>query len=274
MIPDTLASIVRAWAGLGLCVAAVCTLAADAPVRAASRPSSTPAYDIGWDARGPTAFHTEFQFARLQHRSARGRGYRRRWLTDWPEAEQHLLQGINRLTRIRAASESRLVSVMDEDLFDYPWLYAVEPGRWQFSDAEAARLREYLLRGGFLLVDDFHGTLEWRGFAAGLRRVFPDRRIVEIPRSHSVFHTVYDLEEPIQIPGIGAALRGITYERDGVTPHWRGIYDDEDRLMVVINFNMDLGDAWEHADVPQYALRYTKRAYEHAINYIVYAMTH
>lgn len=271
---DWLATCARAWAGLGLCVGVACGLAADTFGEAAPGPAGTTAYEIGWDARGPVAFHTEFQFARLQHRSARDRGYRQRWLTDWPAAEQHLLRGVNRLTIIRAASESRLVSVMDEDLFDYPLLYAVEPGTWQFSDAEAARLREYLLRGGFLLVDDFHGTAEWHGFVAGLRRVFPDRQIVDIPRSDSVFHTVYDLEELVQIPGISAALRGVTYERDGVTPHWRGIYDDHGRLMVVINFNMDLGDAWEHADVPQYALIYTNRAYQHAINYIVYAMTH
>jgi hypothetical protein len=268
---DQLASRVCPCAGLVLCAGLACGLAVD--VFAEEAPGTFP-YDTGWDARGPVAFHTEFQFVRLEHHSARGRGYRGRWLTDWPEAELHLLRGIKRLTRIDAASDSRLVSVMDEDLFDYPWLYAVEPGRWQFTDEEAARLREYLDRGGFLMVDDFHGTAEWYGFRAGLRRVFPDRPIVEISRSDSVFHTVYDLDEPIQIPGIRAALRGVTYERDGVVPHWRGIYDDDGHLMVLINFNMDLGDAWEHADVPQYALRYTKRAYEHAINYIVYAMTH
>ncbi len=271
---DRLATCVRAWAGLGLCVGVACVLAADTYGEAAPGPAGTTAYEIGWDARGPVAFHTEFQFARLQHHSARDSAYRQRWLTDWPAAEQHLLRGVNRLTRIHAASESRLVSVMDEDLFDYPLLYVVEPGSWQFSNSEAVRLREYLLRGGFLLVDDFHGTSEWHGFVSGLRRVLPDRKIVDIPRSDSVFHTVYELEESVQIPGIGAALRGVTYERGGVTPHWRGIYDDQSRLMVVINFNMDLGDAWEHADVPEYALRYTNRAYKYAINYIVYAMTH
>ena len=271
---DRLATCVRAWTGLGLCVGVAWVLAADTSRAATPGSARTTTYEIGWDARGPVAFHTEFQFARLQHHSARDGAYRQRWLTDWPAAEQHLLRGVNRLTRIRAAGESRLVSVMDEDLFDYPLLYAVEPGSWQFSNLEAVRLREYLLRGGFLLVDDFHGTSEWYGFASGLRRVLPDRKIVDIPRSDSVFHTVYDLEESVQIPGIGAALRGVTYERDGVTPHWRGIYDDQSRLMVMINFNMDLGDAWEHADVPEYALRYTNRAYKYAINYIVYAMTH
>ncbi|MCZ6618492.1 MAG: DUF4159 domain-containing protein, partial [Gammaproteobacteria bacterium] len=256
---DRLTAGVRTWSGLGLWVGVACVLAADTSGEAAPDPTKTTAYEVGWDARGPVAFHTEFQFARLRHRSAYDSAYRQRWRTDWPAAEQHLLRGINRLTRIHAASESRLVFVMDEDLFDYPLLYAVEPGTWQFSDAEAARLREYLLRGGFLLVDDFHGTSQWYGFAAGLHRILPDRQIVDIPRSDSVFHTVYDLDDPVQIPGIGAAMRGVTYERDGVTPHWRGIYDDHGRLMVVINFNMDLGDAWEHADVPEYALRYTNR---------------
>ena len=268
------ATCARALAGLGLCTGVTCVLAADTAGVAESGPAETTAFEAGWDAQGPVAFHTEFQFARLQFRSTSDRGYRPRWLTDWPAAEHHLLQGVSRLTRIRAANESRLVSLTDEDLFDYPLLYAAEPGRWRFSAAEASRLREYLLRGGFLFVDDFHGTSEWHGFVTGLRRVFPDRQIVDIPRNHSLFHTVYDLDEVVQIPGIYAALSGVTYERDGVTPHWRGIYDDHGHLMVLINFNMDLGDAWEHADVPQYALRYTNQAYQHAINYIVYAMTH
>ena len=237
--------------------------------------SGEPPADPGRDAQGPRAFHTDFQFARLQHSMDMGRVWgRERWLTDWPEAELHLLLGINRITRIDAAHSGRLVSIMDEDLFDYPFLYAVEPGQWRFTKREAARLRDYLLRGGFLLVDDFHGSFEWQGFATGLRQIFPDRQIVEIPRDDSLFHTVYDLSEPTPIPGIGAALSGVTWERDGMTPHWRGVYDDEGRLMVVINFNMDLGDGWEHADVPEYALRYTGAAYRHAINYIVYAMTH
>jgi hypothetical protein len=131
-----------------------------------------------------------------------------------------------------------------------------------------------LLRGGFLMVDDFHGSYEWEGFLQSMRRVFPDRPVVDIPVDDSVFHLLYDLDNSVQIPGIGAASRGTTYERDGVVPKWRGIYDDRGRLMVVINFNMDLGDAWEHADVPQYALTYTAQAYKYAINYMLYAMTH
>jgi hypothetical protein len=245
-------------------------LAADSSQTATVGPSPS----LPWDDRGAVAFHTEFQFARLQFRSMRDGYYRSRWLTDWPEAEYFLLQGIDRLTRVNTAREGRVVSLTDEDLFDYPFLYAVEPGNWHFTGDEAGRLRDYLLRGGFLMVDDFHGSREWYGFEAGLKRVFPNRQIVDIPRTDPLFHTVYELDEPVQIPGIMSVMRGVTWERDGYDPHWRGVYDDDGRLMVVINFNMDLGDAWEHADVPDYALQYTIPAYQHAINYVIYSMTH
>ena len=217
---------------------------------------------------------TEFQFVRLAYSSAFNFGRGRGWMTDAPEAEEHLLDGIHRLTRVRAGTEGQHVAIMDADLFDHPWLYAVEVGSWVLDDAEAARLRDYLLRGGFLVVDDFHGTREWAGFVASMQRVFPDRAIVDIPMDDPVFHVVYDLVDRVQIPGIVSLSTGLTYERDGYTPEWRGIYDDQDRLMVVINFNMDLGDGWEHPDTPEYSLKYTTRAYQYAINYIVYAMTH
>jgi Domain of unknown function (DUF4159) len=217
----------------------------------------------------------EFHFVRLAYSGNPiffGGG--ERWLTDWPDAEQHLLQGVRRLTRIDTAEQGNSMSIMDDSLYDYPWLYAVEVGSWSLSDEEAARLRDYLLRGGFLVVDDFHGTREWAGFVTSMHRVFPDRAIIDIPVSDALFHLAYDLDEQIQIPGIQSLYSGRTYERDGYEPHWRGIYDDEGRLMVVINFNMDLGDAWEHADMPEYSLQYTTRAYKYAINYILYAMTH
>jgi hypothetical protein len=236
--------------------------------------SVTPASDISMPSAEPAKF-SEFQFVRLAYTDiVGGFGGRGRWLVDWPEAEYHLMNGVRRLTRVNAGEENLRMGIMDDKLFEHPWLYAVEVGSWHLSEEEAARLREYLLRGGFLMVDDFHGSWEWDTFVAGMRRVFPDRPIVEIPKNDSVFGVVYEIEDHVQIPGIGSMYRGTTYERDGITPHWRGIYDDAGRLMVVINFNMDLGDAWEHADVPEYAVRYTTRAYQYAINYIVYAMTH
>jgi hypothetical protein len=217
----------------------------------------------------------EFDFVRLQYSSnGFGRGFGQRWLTDFPEAEQHLIVGVGRLTKVDIGAEGKQIAILDDRLFEHPWIYAVEVGAWYLSDPEAARLREYLLRGGFLVVDDFWGSREWEGFIASMQRVFPDRPIVDVPLDDSVLHTVFDLDESTQIPGINVLYNGVTWQRDGYKPHWRGIYDDRGRLMVMINFNMDLGDAWEHADTPEYALLYTNLAYKYAINYIVYAMSH
>jgi hypothetical protein len=246
----------------------VAILAALATVLSADTYSSS-------DATAPAPRQAEFEFVRLIYSNNGLRfGGRERWLTDYPDAEHHLLRGVSRLTRIDTGQQGHYLPIMDDSLFDYPWLYAVEVGSWLLSDAEAARLRDYLLRGGFLVVDDFHGSREWAGFVQGMYRVFPDRTIVDIPPDDTVFHVAYDLNEHVQIAGIQSLYSGLSYEQDGFTPHWRGIYDDDGRLMVVINFNMDLGDAWEHADVPEYSLLYTTRAYKYAINYILYAMTH
>jgi len=228
----------------------------------------------GADLNGAPSWPTdEFHFARMFYEGdgRRGRGG---WTTDWPEAEEHFTLGVSRLTRVNIGEQARMLEVTDDIIFDYPWLYAVEVGSWYLGDAEAARLREYLLRGGFLMTDDFHGSAEWQGFIESMQRVFPDRPIVEIPDTDEVLHVLYDVDERIQIPGIAALRYGVTYERDGVTPHWRGIYDDNGRLMVAINFNMDLGDAWEHANDPGYPEPMTGLATRFAVNYVIYAMTH
>lgn len=222
--------------------------------------------------------NAEFRFVRLAYApnqlAVYSRGGRSMWQTDMPDAEEHLLQGISRLTHVAAAREPHVVTALADDLFDYPWIYAVEVGYWSLSATEAARLREYLLRGGFLVVDDFHGTVEWATFVDTLNQVFPDRPIVEIPETDETFHVHFDLDNRIQIPSRMITRTGVTWERDGYTPHWRGIYDDEGRLMVAINFNMDLGDAWEHADWPDYPENMTALAYRFGVNYLIYAMTH
>ena len=216
----------------------------------------------------------EFEFARLFY-SDGGYGWRGgSWRVDWPDAEYHFTEGVSRLTRVQMGRQGVIVRLTDDTIFDYPWLYAVEVGYWRLSEYEAERLREYLLRGGFLMVDDFHGSRQWLGFTESLNRVFPDRPVVEIEDSHEVFHAVYDLDQRIQIPGIAALSRGVTYEDDGYEPHWRGVYDDDGRLMIAINWNMDLGDAWEHADDPGYPHPMTALAYRFAVNYVIYSMTH
>jgi hypothetical protein len=219
----------------------------------------------------------EFHFVRMYYPdNSYGRGWRGgSWRVDYPEAEYHFQQGVGRLTRLDISENSRIIELADDTLFDYPWLYAVEVGHWYLDERDAGRLREYLLRGGFLMVDDFHGGYEWEGFMESMRRVFPDRPVVDIPEGDEVMHVLYDIDERIQIPGIVSILNGTTYERfDGRPAHWRGVYDDNGRLMVAINHNMDLGDAWEHADDPRYPEPMTALAYRVAVNYVIYAMTH
>lgn len=220
----------------------------------------------------------EFHFARLVYTNAVGsrrslRGGGDAWSTDYADAEHHLMQGINRLSRIDGevveynGDGGRLITLTDDSIFDYPWLYAVEVGQWYLSDAEAILLREYLDRGGFLLVDDFWGEQEWAIFMESMVRVFPDRPIVKLPNEHELMHVHYDLHQRIQIPGRNG-------HRPGTTPHWRAIFDDEGRVVVAINFNMDMGDAWEHADDPWYPQPMTALAYRFALNYVIYSMTH
>jgi hypothetical protein len=201
------------------------------------------------------------------------------WTTDYPRADRHISEMVRRLTAIDARSVEQPVSLDDDDdIFYWPWLYAVEVGTWELTDEQAAKLREYLLRGGFLMVDDFHGSFEWQIFEESIRRVFPEKPIVDIPADDAIFHALYDLEDRSQIPGAQFLYSGRTdesrYGNDGATPHWRGIYDDQGRVMVAICHNMDLGDAVEHSDTPQYPEPYSARAMRTFINYIVYAMSH
>ena len=226
---------------------------------------------------GPDA---EFHFIRLEYTDLfrRGWGFRRGWwMQDWPEAEIHFAKGIRRLTRIDTG-EGRHVPLTDDRIFDYPWVYATQVGFWDLKQAETDRLADYLRRGGFLVVDDFHGAEQWEVFAATMHRVFPNRPILDIQNDDPVMNVLYQITERTTIPGLRHLRRGpggsIVVQPEVVPPLWRGIYDDKDRLVVAINFNMDIGDAWEHADMPEYPEAMTSLAYRFGLNYIVYAMTH
>ena len=229
---------------------------------------------------------TEWVFARLMYPPAGSRrGYRRygedwtygasNWTIDYPRSDRHFVQALRRLTRVHVRSVEQAVNLDDgDDVYRWPWLYGVEVGHWDLSDNQAKVLREYLLRGGFFMCDDFHGTQEWEVFTASMSRVFPDRPIVEIENKDQIFHMLYDLDDRYQVPGWVNYPFHKTYEYDGVVPHWRGIYDDKGRLMVAICFDMDLGDSWEHADTPTYPERFSALGMRIGINYVVYSMTH
>ena len=232
----------------------------------------------GWDEK------TEWAFARLMFPPGPNDGYRGRfdgdwrlglslWTQDYPRADRHFSQALRRLTRIHTRSVEQPVSLEDgDDVFHWPWLYAVQVGEWGLTDPQAKVLREYLLRGGFFMADDLHGTEEWEVFARSMARVFPDRPIVDIPDDDAIFHTVYDLESRYQIPGAEHLDRG--YKKDGKGAHWRGIYDDKGRILVAVSVNSDLGDSWEWADEPRYPVRFSDLGIRIGVNYVVYAMTH
>lgn len=223
----------------------------------------------------------EFAFARLRYRNYGGGGFgggrygrRSSWGIDSNRADRLFEQAVRRLTRVHSKSVEEVIDVDDGPVFDYPWLYAVEVGHWELSDPQARKLREYLDRGGFLMVDDFHGTREWEVFMLSLRRVFPDRQVVDIPNGDPIFHMLSDLKDRIQVPGAQFLRSGRTYEYDGYEAEWRAIYDDKGRIQVAICHNMDLGDAWQYADYPAYPAEYASLALRIAVNYVTYSMTH
>ena len=205
------------------------------------------------------------------------------WTMDYPRSDRHLLQGVRRLTRIDTRSVEQVVDLDGtDDIYNWPVAYGVEVGHWLLPGDQAAQLRQYLLRGGFLMVDDFHGSEvfeglnEWETFTQSMTRVFPDRPIQDIPDNDPIFHTLYDLSERFQVPGAQYFETGITYEKGptGRIPHWRCIRDDKGRIVVAICHNMDLGDAWEHSDEARYQEKWASLAYRIAMNYFIYDLTH
>jgi hypothetical protein len=219
-------------------------------------------------------FQAGFRFG---SRHGRGRGW---WMQDWPDAEDHFSAGVQRLTRIDTG-DPRHVSLLDDKLFDYPWIYATQTAYWDLSDQEIARLREYLLRGGFLVTDDFWGPEEWEIFRQTMERVFPGKPITDIGENDEVMHVLYNIEPKDRtfIPGSRHLRRGpggtiVVVQPPGTMPAWRAMYDDHNRMIVAINFNTDVGDAWEFADVPYYPAAMTLLAYRYGVNYLFYSMTH
>lgn len=230
----------------------------------------------------------EFAWSRLQYDPAVGssggfggyggygyrRGRRGLWSTDYPKADRTFLDALKRLTRVNARSYEQVVNLDNNDVFNYPFLYAVQVQSWTFTPDQAAKLRDYLLKGGFLMVDDFHGTADWDNFMLGMRLVFPHRTVEDLPSGDEIFHVLYNLDDKFQVPGEQYVNTGRTYEKDGYVPKWRAIRDDQGRIMVAICHNMHLGDAWEWADSPQYPEKFAGMAFRIGVNYVMYAMTH
>ncbi len=232
-----------------------------------------------------------FTFCRVQYSSMGRGGWGGRggsWITDYPDSDLNFSQRLSELTSIRINRDERgeiqhaVIRLTDHDLFQYPFLYMLEVAGLTFSPQEAERLRTYLLRGGFLLVDDFWGTQAWASWEFEISKVLPpdEYPMIDIPLEHEIFHIVFDIEKKPQIPGIGFwyGSGGRTSERfeDSQIPSYKGIFDKKGRLMVVVMHNTDLGDGWEEeARNPVYFREFSaKKAYPLGINIVVYAMTH
>ena len=251
-------------------------LASDASATIPGTPPGLPLPEEAQQGR-PLPMH-EFYFTRAAY-SGGGGGFRRwrrqSWATDYPKSDRQFLIVAERLTGLDMFMEAHPRELTDEHLNRFPFLYALEVGGMSMTPEEATALREYLLRGGFLVVDDFWGTYEWEIFEYEMQKVLPEYPIVDVPLEHEIFHTFYDIDEIIQVPNVNNGRSGWrTHERDGYEPFVKGIFDEEGRLMVIINWNTDLGDAWEWAEDPYYPLRYSTYAIQMGVNFIIYAMSH
>ena len=227
---------------------------------------------------GGATVPSEFYWSRLQYTSgyANGgfRGMRDTWSRDYPKADNDCLIALRRLTRINSPSPLNVADLDSDHIYDYPWIYAVDVNTWTFTDEQAKRLHDYLLKGGFLMVDDFHGTDDWTHFMAGMRQVLPDPEIEDLKDTDEIYHVLYNITEKFQIPSEVYVNTGRTYEKDGFVPKWRAIRSPHGRIMVAICHNMHLGDAWEWADSPEYPEKFSGLAFRIVLNYITYAMTH
>ena len=270
----------RGLPGLPALLAAGLLLAGAVP--AAAQPPGAVITDIDAAPPTPQLDGLEWTFVRIRYsswdeqlRAFRARYWSDPWAIDGPAAEQNLSRRLGRVTSIRV-KDPVVLTLNDERLWEYPWIYFVEPGNLRLKPEEVDILREFLLRGGTATFDDFHGPIEFATVQKELRRVFPDREIVKLPLDHPVFSAFYRLTEYPQIPGLGSFFNGVTWEKGGVEAGLHAVLDDDGRAMVLLNFNTDMGDGWEWSNAEDYPgyIQYTARAYRMMINEVVYALTH
>jgi hypothetical protein len=220
----------------------------------------------------------EFAIGRLRYRSpmdggGRFRGGYSRWGIDANKGDRLFIGILKRLTRIDVEPIETIIDVDSDEIFNLPFLFAVSVGDWELTPRQATRLGEYLRRGGFLLVDDFHNEREWNIFMEGIRQMGITNNAEELTDAAPAFHSLFDMKDRVRVPGANV-VHGSGIERGGEVPHWRGIMDANGRMMVAISFNQDMGDGWEFADEPDYPAKLSTEAIRLGTNYVVYAMTH
>lgn len=289
----TVASVIAVGAA---CAAATVLLAAQFPRQQFPRQSSSGIISMDGEVFPPEnpKEKAEWIFARFDYGTSQGfgngsnrgfgyggyggfRGGRRfrRWAADWPKSDRQFILGVKRLTLIQARSTEHVANSEGDDIFNYPWLYVEDPGAWQLNEAQAQKLREYVQRGGFIMLDDSWGDREWATMAEGVHMILPGRPIEDLANDDEIFRVVYDLSQRVQIPGTRYIWgRHRAMSPDEARPRWSAVRDKDGRILIAICHNSDVGDAWEWADSPHYPEAAASESYRIGINYIIYAMTH
>lgn len=234
----------------------------------------------------PPGFEEDvFVFARLRHGSGGGIGYGRRvsWAEDFPLADVLLPFRLHQITSLQVRPGPAAIEFTREELAKYPFVYLAGVEQMSFTELEVSALREYLLNGGFVMVDNFWGDAAWANFSEQMKRVFPNRTPVELPLEHQIFHNVYQFKAKPQMPSAGVWARFNVfydptrdYDRMGHEPHYFAIYDDKGHMMMVICHNNHYGDGWEHEgdDVAYFHTISEGMAYPMFVNILTYAMSH
>jgi hypothetical protein len=208
----------------------------------------------------------DFTFARVRYG---GGGFRRgggAWAHDYPRADHHLPQILQYVSTVPTnLGRSHVFDLDDPEIFRHPILYLSEPGFWALSESEAAGLRAWLLKGGFLILDDFENA-QWYNMEAQLRRAMPELELIEIGPDHPVFRSFFELED-IYVP----------HPLVAVTPRYYGLFENNDpsrRMLVLVNFNADLAEYWEWSAEGLLPVDLSNEAYKLGVNYLIYGLTH
>jgi hypothetical protein len=215
------------------------------------------------------AYDGRFTFVRIRYDQGNdgGFGFRRdiKWAHDYPRGERHFTKILGEITDIRSrTAESTILKLDDPELTRYPVAYLCEPGFWRPSEAEVLGLRNYLLKGGFIIFDDFAGN-HWENFQAQMRRVFPDLQPMRMTPDDRVFDAFYHI-----------TTLNYNHPYFGMPSEFWGIYENNDRdqrLLAMINYNNDISEYWEFSDEQFFPVNMSNDAYKLGINYMVYALT-
>jgi len=248
------------------CIAFAVAAASIVPLLAGAQFPARRATAPGWENPG---YAGRFVFTRIRYGSG-GRGFGwggSTWSHDFPQADLHLPRILEHLTTVHVQLDASNVLTFDEaELFKHPVAYLSEPGFWALTDSEARRMREYVLKGGFLIFDDFEAE-QWHNFEAQVRRALPEFRLIEIDFTHPIFHSFFEIDTlDLPHPLVG-----------GITPRYYGMFEGNDptrRMLAIVNYNNDVAEYWEWSDTGWLPIDLTNDAYKLGVNYIVYALTH